>query len=57
MQKRLKKIGFKEAMTGGLEIYTTEDGIQCARLKNKTDKRSLFIVVPDKDIYTEKVEE
>ena len=40
-----------------LEIYTTEDGIQCARLKNKTDKRSLFIVVPDKDIYTEKVEE
>ncbi len=48
-----------------LEIYTTEDGIQCARLKNATDKRSSFeakvglnwIVVPDRDIYTEKVEE
>ena len=48
-----------------LEIYTTEDGIQCARLKNETDKRSSFeakvglnwIVVPDRDIYTEKVEE
>ena len=40
-----------------LEIYTTEDGIQCARLKNETDKRSSFIVVPDQDIYIEKVEE
>jgi|TARA_R110000765_G_scaffold54659_4_gene108882 hypothetical protein len=40
-----------------LEIYTTEDGIHSARLKKETDKRSSFIVVPDQDIYTEKVEE
>jgi hypothetical protein len=40
-----------------LEIYTTEDGIHSARLKKEDGKHSSFIVVPNSDIYIEKVKE